>query len=239
MICYGTPNYAPAIAALKESARPYFDRIIAFGPDDLPEEFKTKHAKILSAPRGAGYWLWKPKIIDMTMEISNYGDFVFYIDAGNVIIGDINPLFDRCINSDGILLFDNRDGTPDGSCHLNKTWTKRKAFHLMDFDYDTFYNAPQVDASYQLYQKGISSLKFIELYLHYCSIPEIIMDDEMPDPMNLTGFRDHRHDQSVLSMLAKSWRVPLEIEPSEWGNNCPIRKWGQLFYHHRRPDYHA
>lgn len=64
----------------------------------------------------------------------------------------------------------------------------------------------------------------------------------LTDTPNITGenyptFKDHRHDQSVLSLMAHKYNIKLEIDPSEWGNKCGLRKTSQLFLHHRNPNY--
>ena len=35
---------------------------------------------------------------------------------------------------------------------------------------------------------------------------------------NLPEFKDHRHDQSILSLLAKKHNVEMFRDPSQWGN---------------------
>ena len=50
---------------------------------------------------------------------------------------------------------------------------------------------------------------------------------------NYSGYYDHRHDQSVLSLLAIRENVKPLVDPSEWGNTCNCRGFNQLFHHHR------
>ena len=37
-----------------------FDDVLMWGPQDISQDFKRKHRRILSQPIGAGLWLWKP-----------------------------------------------------------------------------------------------------------------------------------------------------------------------------------
>jgi hypothetical protein len=104
---------------------------------------------------------------------------------------------------------------------------------MMDCDDEKYYNAPQVDASYQVYKKTDKVMEFLEEYKKFCSNENIISDLPNITKGNLQGFIDHRHDQSVLSLLAAKHNIPLLPEPSEWGNYLTDRPYPQLFWHHR------
>ena len=43
------------------------DEVIEYGFKDLPDEFKKKHANMFKSQRGAGYWIWKSKIVEMVL----------------------------------------------------------------------------------------------------------------------------------------------------------------------------
>ena len=55
-------------------------------------------------------------------------------------------------------------------------------------------------------------------WLAYLTDRRIVSDD--PNVMgkdNPKSFRDHRHDQSVLSLLSKKWGLPAFRDPSQYG----------------------
>lgn len=234
LVSYATDNYRKAQEKLHMTGQMYFDTHVMASPEYLPDEFKEENKALLSAPTGAGYWLWKSKIIQMVLQTVNEGDFVFYIDAGNEILSDLSILFTLCKQNGGILLFDNRDGSTDRSTHKNNAWIKRDTFIAMGCDSPLFYDAPHVDASYQLYQKNDRSEQFIQEYLLYCLNASALSNAPSVLGTELSTHRAHRNDQAILSLLARKHEIPLAIEPSEWGNGVVERPYAQLFWHYRR-----
>lgn len=191
-----------------------------------------KDYKDITTVRGYGYWRWKTEILLDAMSQVNDNDIVAYIDSGNVIINSLDYIFKIC-EEQNIVLFDNRDGSPTGAIHNNKNWTKRDCFILMDCDRDEYYNGPQVDASYQFYKKTPDVIEFLKQYDTYCRNENIISDLPNITKDNLPEFKDHRHDQSILSLMAIKNNIKLLPEPSEWGNHLTDRPYPQLFWHHR------
>ena len=205
---------------------------ISYNPDNLDREFKNIHKHLLRPEiRGYGYWMWKSIIIKQTFDLLEENDIVLYVDSGNTIINNLNYLIEE-VNKKDILLFDNRDGNYQHTTNKNKEWTKRDCYVLMGCDEEKYYNAPQVDASYQVYKKNERTEKFINEYLLYSSNENIISDLPNITKKNLPEFIDHRHDQSILSLMSVKHNIELLPEPSEWGNYIN-RPYPQLFSHHR------
>lgn len=216
---------------LNESAKQGgFDGVISYTDKGREWDFIKKYDDI-NKVRGYGFWQWKPIIILDALSKVNDGDIIGYVDSGNLVISNLNYIFDVC-NKQDIVLFDNRDGNYNGDTHKNREWTKRDCFILMGCDTEEYYNAPQVDASYQFYKKTPNTIKFLEEYQRLCSNDNIISDLPNITKNNLPEFKDHRHDQSILSLLAAKNSIPLLPEPSEWGNHLD-RPYPQLFLHHR------
>ncbi len=237
LLVFGTEIYENAIQHLVQSASKYFDQFHTYGPEVLDEDFKEKNINILSHSKGAGYWLWKPYVIKKVLSEVNDGDIVFYVDAGNIFVNDPRVIFDRVEKNDGIILFDNRDSMPSGNPPPNKNWTKKDAFSIMGLDSDTHRMATHCNASYQIYKKNKKSLDFIDEYLLWGQNANVITDIPNITGQNYNGFVDHRHDQSILSLLASKYQFHLEVDPSEHGNKCGCRDYPQLFLHHRNPYY--
>ena len=89
---------------------------------------------------------------------------------------------------------------------LEKTYTKRDAFILMDADTPYYYDTNQYMAGIQIYKKTKHTIKFIQEYLHYSQDQRIVTDD--PNTLgkeNYPGFKDNRHDQTVFSLLIKKY----------------------------------
>lgn len=221
---------------LVEQAKKYFSGSAAFD-ENTPSIIQLfhKHTDISQYRRGAGFWMWKPYIILKTFEQLNEGDFVFYMDSGTDIINDLTPLFNLCEQNNGFLFFENRSGNPTGQIWKNNLWTKRDCFILMGCDELKYYTASQVDGAYILLQKNKHTIKFLNEYFNYCTDRRIITDEPNTLGSNLPEFIDHRHDQSILSLLVCKNEFKLYPQPSEVGNghrpdNSPYQ---QVFLHHR------
>lgn len=227
---------------LEDQLKKYFDGVAAFD-ENHPSIIQLMHSypDVFKYRRGYGYWAWKPFVIKQTLDAVNEGDFVFYMDSGNDIISDPEPLYDLCSNNNGFMLFENRSGNPNGEIWNNREWTKKDCFTLMDCDTPDFVNGPQIDGAYQLYQKNKDTVKFVNEYLQYCLDPRIVTDEPNTTGDNYSTFVDHRHDQSVASLLCLKYNIKTFPEPSEVGNiNPQIRsKYGydQIFLHHRGTIY--
>jgi hypothetical protein len=237
LIVFGTDNYQNSINSLLKSSESFFDEFIIYKPKDIDEKFFNKNKNILTQTRGAGYWLWKPYFIQKTLNNINNGDIVFYVDAGNIFKYDPSFLYESFKINDGIILFDNRDGMLCGNAAKNYISCKKDSFVLMDCDEDKYINGIHLNASYQIYLKNNNSLQFISEYLNYCQNINIITDTPNQYGENYPGYYDHRHDQSILSLLAIKKNITPLVDPSEWGNNVINRSFEQLFIHHRSPNY--
>jgi len=214
------------------------DKFIRYTQDWLKtEEFWKKNQFVLSRSRGVGYWSWKPFIILKTFESLEYGDVVLYSDAGLKIIDNLNPLFEIMTNhpNDGKIIF----RVPwVGIQHIAKMWTKRDCFVLTDADEFKYWNAPMTNGAVSLWEKSENNIEFLVEWLRYCRDPRIITDDpNICGRPNFPEFKDHRHDQSILTILSTKYNFELFRDPTQWGNdeknifiNSP---YSQLFHHHR------
>lgn len=189
-----------------------FDDVIEFGPDDLDEHFLRKNNHILKHSRGGGYWMWKPYIVLKTLEKVNEGDLIFYCDSGVVFIKSIDPL---C----AILQESNKDILTFQLPLIEKQWTKRDAFVLLNCDTPEFTDTPQVLGGYFLVKKNNKSVEFFKKFLSFAEDERILTDiSNKLGKTNYLEFIDHRHDQSLLSLLSKnSDDVLIYSDPSDYG----------------------
>jgi len=175
--------------------------------------FYTDNRAILDHPTGMGYWLWKPYIILEALKDAADGDIVVYSDSGLEIIAPLDPLLDLCGIESPILLFGNGD-------FVNSTWTKRDCFIYTDCDWPYYWNSPQCDAAFCVFLRSEASLRFVTRWLDYCRDPRIITDDpNTSGRRDLPDFREHRRDQSILSLLAARHKLSLYRMPSQYGNH--------------------
>lgn len=235
VVIFGTEQYTGTIELLLRSIENMVDGVYVYAPDNIDNSFYEKNKTILNNTRGAGYWLWKPYVISKTLDILNDDDICFYLDAGVIATGNINVLFDICNDSE-ILLFENRCGNSSGDIWKNNMWTKQDCFNLMNCKSNDYILGNQVEASFQLYKKNSKSVSFVNEYLNFCQNEYILTDLPSITGPELPEFREHRHDQSILSLLAIKYNIKTEHPPTQWGEHLDngTRKYKTLFYQHKQ-----
>ena len=103
----------------------------------------------------------------------------------------------------------------------------------MNCNEDKYINGDQVDAAFQVYQKNNFTLNFVKQYLHFCENEYILTDCKNITGQNSNKFIDHRHDQSVLSLLAIKNNIKLEKCPSDSRNYIEECSFPVTFFHHK------
>jgi hypothetical protein len=204
-----------------------FDNVFSYNKSNLPQDFCEKNSKILNQDRGAGYWLWKPYVIKMALEQINNDDILFYSDSGITFIKPLDDIIEIMEFTDNkLLLFELED------FHPNKRWTKRDTFHYMGLDEEPYLSSPQILASYILMKKNDFVVSFIDEWLSYSEDYRLITDS--PNECGLNNypeFYDHRHDQSILSLLGRKYNIKNIPDISQYGNGRWVTS--QILEHHR------
>lgn len=153
--------------------------------------------------RGGGWWAWKPFIILKELEAMTDGQWLLYCDVGRLYPFKV---VDRPL---GRLIAWAEDRqthfVPGVRIPWNgpmSRWTKRDAFVLTDSDAEKFHTADPIQASFSLWKACPESRAFVAKWLMWSADRRLITDDvntcHFP---NLPDFQEHRHDQSLLSLL--------------------------------------
>lgn len=220
LVSYATDLYAASQQRLVASAsRHGIRRCVAWNRSLLKStDFYRQHHGVLDLPRGGGYWQWKPYVIHQALDDVSQHDIVVYCDAGIEIVGDLTPLFALCRQHDGLLLFAGHyDKRGPNVC---RRWTKRDCFVYLQCDEPQYHDGPMLDASCLVVAKTGQSMQFISEWLRWCCNPALITDQ--PNECGLANFAEfieHRHDQSILSLLARGKGIELFRHPSQYGNH--------------------
>lgn len=233
ILSFGTKEYYGSLKLLGMSSIGMVDKAILCTESSLDQNFISANEKIFSQPRGFGYWLWKPYLINEMFKYAQHGDMIAYCDSASVITSPLNNLFEMCEKNDDILLFENMNGSYDKPW-INKDWTKIDCFNLMNCRGEKYTDGKQVDAAFQVYKKTEKTVKFVNEYLEFCQDENILTDAPNITGQNFESFIDHRHDQSVLSLLAIKYGVNLESCPSQWRISNENEKFPISFFHHKQ-----
>jgi len=166
----------------------------AYSESNIDLEFKSKNKNIIEKKRGGGYWIWKPYIIlDMLNKI-NDSDYLIYMDSGANLIGNPQKYLEM-IDDKGILSFSMMQKT--------SKWTKGDCFYEVNKNKDyQFSDKNQLQGTYIFFKKCEFSINFVKEWLNLCSKENLITDSPNLHLNNLSDFVEHRHDQSIFSLLA-------------------------------------
>lgn len=206
-----------------------FCKAISYSCDDIDSEFGKKNAKILSMKRGGGYWLWKPYFIKKTLDSLEWNEYLFYSDSGSYFIDSIHHIKEVV----------EQDIVPFELQYIEKKWTKRDAFLLMGCDSPKYSETKQRMASFSLWKKTQFSVDFVNEWLTLSQDERLITDlGNTLGQENYNGFVEHRHDQSIFSLLTKKYNLQAYRNPSQFGN--PVQNlyrmstYPQLIVHNRQ-----
>lgn len=222
-ISFGTQNYDAAKYRLFSQAQniPTFTDIAIYNETSLKQHelFWQTHSNFIeSSPRGYGYWLWKPFVILETLKQCNENDIVIYADAGCVL----NPEGEARLQEYIHMVASHRSGILAFQLLNNFTESQfTKSDTIKELCADEFLYTRQIAATVIIIRKCEESLNLIHNWYDYASQYNLI-DDTKHIPSH-SDFRDHRHDQSIFSLLCKKMDVAvLQDETDGMNPTSPI-----------------
>ncbi len=225
-ITFGDEKYRRTRELLRDeaSALGVFDECTAYGPEDLAPAFLQRHAQFIrESARGYGYWIWKPHLILKKLNSLQDGDILMYADAGC----EVNPAGRERL----LQYFESVTRHPSGvfSFHfatmLNRAYTKMDVFQALDAF--KLMDAQMHVAGIVLFRCCDVSRRFVSDWERFCEMRPLL-DDQPSQLKNHPDFKDHRHDQSIFSLLCAQYGVATVLDETGgegWPENCryPIR----------------
>lgn len=186
--------------------------------------------------RGAGYWRWKPLIIIRAMDYFPRGVIV-YSDMGRSMryLPYLGPSFIRSILKKNGVDFIPGVFIPDAG--PNKNFTKKKVFEKLDMLSREYLMSPQLQASWSVWSVTENSRHFVSEWDLLCAKIDLINDEN-----NIgidSDYKDHRHDQSLLTLNFIKIKPKSILRPSNSFNfdksysavllQCTSKYWVLLF----------
>lgn len=162
--------------------------VISFGEGDLTF-FKEENKEIMAMKRGNGYWSWKPYVVLEAMK-KGY-KYVAYCDAGSKFSKPVEYYVSN-MEKDFIVF-----STPNKEI----CWTKRSVLVEMDCDQEIYKETNQIAATCFIVKNNEESRRIVEDWLNLCERRELITDEITME--NYKEFCEHRHDQSLFSLVMK------------------------------------
>jgi hypothetical protein len=199
----GSPKYTDAARRLTAQAErlQLFDVIHPWCEDELKDtqEFWERHCDFIEKnPRGYGYWIWKPYIIKKTMEEALDGDSVLYLDSGCELLLEKRAMLAADMESAEKLLI---LGQPT---QVEAEYTKADLLAEMGISHPYHLFSPQLQAGAILFHVCPTTRSLVHDWYELASDYKNIDDSPSTLP-NFPFFSEHRHDQSVFSLLVKEY----------------------------------
>lgn len=170
----------------------------------LHNDFWNKHSNFISFnARGYGYWIWKPFLIHTLMKTMEDGDFLYYMDADHSFNKTANiTKFATHARNNKILC------TSTGNNDL--LWTKMDTINRVYPSLKS--NDIQLQAGILFIHVEPLTRKFVkEWYDICCENNYHFIDDSDSVTKNAVGFKEHRHDQSIFSLLMKKYEITFNV----------------------------
>ncbi len=161
--------------------------------------------------RGFGWWCWKPFIIMDAMDrFAKNGDIILYTDADTYPITAMDALFTTA-DKQGLMLF-------EASNWWQREWCKRDCYIAMGLDNQKAYQVKHAVGRFMLFKKGPWLVKQLLMeWQTYLLNPLCNTREPSRYGVDLQEFREHREDQSILSLLAFKYGIRLYREADQAG----------------------
>jgi len=182
----------------------FFDEVAVYNFDQLPSDFKREHGDFIRTnTRGFGYWIWKPVIIAETLKRAGPNDIVVYLDAGYTLNPEGHRRFteylemtrDSCY---GMLSFQN--------IFTESHWTKSDLAQKLGIGLGhTHMKTSQLGSGLLMLTPSCENIDIINTWQNIAIEDKYHYSDDSPSiSLNHSDFQEHRHDQSIASLLRKS-----------------------------------
>jgi hypothetical protein len=218
-LSFADSRMKPSLKRISKQAKNFgvYDKIIVADESYLDRRFRKKYkSELVFGSRGYGYWIWKPQILLQALSSMKEGDILQYTDAGcHLNINGKNRLLEYFAltekSATGILAFQAKPPAPpliyDGRQLLDLSdyrWTKGD---LLDYfnvrEREEIWKSQSVGATVIFVRKAEAALRIINDWLKVPESDFSLIDDTPSRSANLEGFVEHRHDQSIFSLLCK------------------------------------
>lgn len=180
-----------------------FDSVRFYTDSDLhiDDEFWPKHSDfIMKNRRGYGYWLWKPYLIKKKMDSLVDGDILLYLDCGCEIDTRFANHFDNLfeiVKTDFII---------GSQVCIEHKWNKMDLIMELDMLDDKHMNSLMRQGGTNMFYVSDKTRELVRRWYELACNYHFIDDSPSVLP-NFPDFQEHRHDQSIFSLLTKKMGV--------------------------------
>lgn len=159
--------------------------------------------------RGVNWFCFKPFVVLDALKRMSDDDVLLFTDGDTFPVHDLKVFYDIG-RRDGIMLF-RANGWPH-----QRVWCKRDCFITMGLDKPEFHESQCGCARFMVFTK--KQIPFVEEWLSFCLIPVANTFDPSVVGQELPGFKEHRCEQAIMSLLAAKYGHRLYREACEFGD---------------------
>ena len=227
LLTYGDSRFQRAKEQLLQEVQAYvatglIHKVAAYGPEDLARDdirfplqsyipdLASPDCAATAVRRGGGFWLWKPFLTYIQLLGMKDGDILVYADAGSRLFTDAAAMasWRFCAHRAahvpcGIV------ATELEARHSTRRWTRRTVWEQLGVSASSpILDKPQIAGGHFWVRNCYETRQIFQRWWDLAAEhPELFMDaapGEQQDPI----FQDHRHDQSVWTLLLRQLLPP-------------------------------
>jgi hypothetical protein len=225
LVSFGAPfhSFSRAHSRVLQNAENFgaFSSINLFSERDIfnfcPEIIPYK--KFLSSTRGYGYWMWKSFLVSRIMELSSDDDLICYADIGCTFNdAGIARFGEYCaLTSEyGSLCFD--------LGHLERAYTKMDTYKkIFPETLDHLNTGQRCATTFLLKNTQDNRNIFEEIKKISVENNHFYITDVPSQEQNHEEFKEHRHDQSVFSLMSKKYKFYCIPDETYWAPNWNVK----------------
>lgn len=212
---FGDSRYQASREQLREQAEDLdcFDAICLYDETDLSDSFRQDFQAVLKpGVRGFGYWVWKPRIILDTLAKMEEGDVLLYTDMDC----ELNSRGKERLFAYWQEVRQNESGFLVSQLDSERKecfWTKGDLLDYFRLRGQEEMYTPQYQSGVIFIRKEAKTVVLVQQWLDVFYENFHLVDDTSSQSANEPDFVEHRHDQSILSLLLKQHGtsvIPLE-----------------------------
>ena len=221
LVSFADKRYRNSLKRLEQQTRhfPFDERYFLTQDDCLTREY-WRRLKPWLYRRGYGFWSWKSSIVKDFLCRLDDGDMLFWSDAGLFWNGTDEAIlrFEKYIaklsGDNDILVFEQPT--------IEQEWTKGDVLETLGvYNIDRICKSTQFLGGLFLIKKTDRTVELIDRLVDLCDIRKELITDKRSIVPNKEGFIEHRHDQSIFSVLVKTYphvEIPYQETQVKDGN---------------------
>jgi hypothetical protein len=192
-------DYTKEAYALFESSKPYDFICVSYDNDWMKNSHYYKIAKDVLDKDSMG-WAFKPIAIFDVLQKVKSDDVVMWVDSNHTFSENPDFIIDYAIKN-GIFCHDHMN-----VYYPNMDFTHRDTFVNMNCDEERYWKSCHLQVNIMAFRKNNLVMPFVNEWLEFSLRYDTIIGNGVhPD---FPSFREHRHEQSIFSILAEKYKVP-------------------------------